>query len=842
MQPAESRFGPYEVFAPLGAGGMGEVFKARDRRLDRIVALKTSREQFTDRFAREARASAALNHPHIATLYDVGPDYLVMEFVEGETLQGPLPAARAMAYARQILNALDAAHRKGIIHCDLKPANILISKGGVKLLDFGLAQIKQKLKLGEETSTMVLPAAGEIAGTLQYMAPEQLQGKPADARTDIFAFGLLLYEMLTGQQIFQGSDAASVISAVMSAAPRTLPVAQLPVAPGIERIILQCLAKDPDDRWQSAADIERALDLLELSPPAPVPATRPNRWAWRGLAAAFVTGALITIGLLRFMRPAPEPQWTSRPITYSGRAYNPALSPDGKQVAFLWLRDNSENGLYIQLVNGGNPLRLPVDQVRGRPAWSPDSSQIAFVTDSGLNLMAALGGSPRRVAEFPSGATPAYVAWSPSGRYFVVDLGWRLGLSTVSAESAEFKPLTKPTAATDYYPALSPDGRAVAFIRRTSTYNSAIVVLPLTREGAGGGTERTLTAGIWNINSLDWTSNSSAIIFEGSAGGSNASLWRIDSGGGTPLRLNMPSAVSGAPSVARQSDRMVYVNGQYETKVFKIALGSPNASHNAAEPQTLVEGIGDHSDLAVAPDGSRIAFVSNRTGSKEVWTANADGSGQTQITFYNGPAVGSPHWSPDGRQIVFDGYAGGSSDIYLIPAAGGKALRLTTDSGNEVRPTWAHDGQWIYYSWDHPGRPRGIWKIRPSGGEPVQVVPFGNNAHETPDGKWLYVAGPSQLWRIRPDGTEKTDVSSAPGNTNEWNLGARSLFMLDPKTLDLLRMPFSTGVFENAYHFDPASRPSGSGTAIAVPSDESYAIYRKVTRSVNTLTLIEGFR
>src|SRR5436305_9369126 len=217
MSGARRTFGPYEILAPIGAGGMGEVFKARDTRLDRIVALKTSREQFTDRFAREARAAAALNHPHIATLHDVGPDYLVMEFVEGETLRGPLPAARALAYARQILDALDAAHRKGITHCDLKPANIMVAKSGIKLLDFGLAQVKQKLKLDDRTTTMAMPVEGAIEGTLQYMAPEQLQGKPADARTDIFAFGLVLYEMLSGKRAFVGDNAASVISAIMTA-------------------------------------------------------------------------------------------------------------------------------------------------------------------------------------------------------------------------------------------------------------------------------------------------------------------------------------------------------------------------------------------------------------------------------------------------------------------------------------------------------------------------------------------------------------------------------------------------------------------------------------------------
>jgi serine/threonine protein kinase len=311
---------------------MGEVFKARDTRLDRVVALKTSRAQFTDRFQREARAIAALNHPHIATLYDVGPEYLVMEFVEGEVLRGPLPLARALLYARQILEALEAAHAKGIVHRDLKPANVMLAKSGVKLLDFGLAQMKAQapnLSTGEQTATMAMTAEGTIAGTLQYMSPEQLQGKEVDARSDLFAFGAVLYEMLTGLRAFTGDNAASVISAVMTSEPR--PVCELkPAVPaGVERVIALCLKKDPDERWQSARDIRHALDLVERAGPlvaASPGAARKLRW-W--VAAAFVAGAALAALGIRSMTPKPSEPPAFRPLTYSGRAERPSLSPDG---------------------------------------------------------------------------------------------------------------------------------------------------------------------------------------------------------------------------------------------------------------------------------------------------------------------------------------------------------------------------------------------------------------------------------------------------------------------------------------------------------------------------------
>src|SRR4051794_29112317 len=287
MSNAPARqFGPYQVIAPIGEGGMGQVFKARDTRLDRIVALKISHARFTDRFAREARATAALNHPHIATLYDVGPDYLVMEFIEGETLGGPLPLARALLYAGQILDALDAAHHKGIVHRDLKPANVMVSKSGVKLLDFGLAQQKAPATAGDQTATMALSTEATIAGTLQYMSPEQLQGKEADARSDIFAFGLTFYELLTGRRAFDGDNAASIISAIMTSEPPALPQQELTLPPALDRVLRMCVAKDPDDRWQSASDVRRGLELVTATPEATEPVPLPKRFRWGWVLAA----------------------------------------------------------------------------------------------------------------------------------------------------------------------------------------------------------------------------------------------------------------------------------------------------------------------------------------------------------------------------------------------------------------------------------------------------------------------------------------------------------------------------------------------------------------------------
>ena len=276
------------MISPLGEGGMGEVWKARDTRLGREVAIKVAKADFSERFEREARAVAALNHPNICTLHDVGPNYLVMEFIEGAPLKGPLPTEKAVEYAGQILDALDAAHRKGITHRDLKPANILVTKQGIKLLDFGLAKQAGPMQTGEENLSEALTEKGQIVGMLQHMSPEQLQGKAVDARSDLFSFGCVFYEMLSGKRAFQGENAASVIAAILEREP-----APLEVAPPLDRIIRTCLAKDPDQRFQTALDLKRALQWSASSGVEAQSLPAPSRpWPWI-IAATLATAVAL---------------------------------------------------------------------------------------------------------------------------------------------------------------------------------------------------------------------------------------------------------------------------------------------------------------------------------------------------------------------------------------------------------------------------------------------------------------------------------------------------------------------------------------------------------------------
>ena len=396
---AGDQLGPYQLLSPLGEGGMGEVWRARDTRLDRTVALKVSKADFTERFEREARAVAALNHPNICTLHDVGPNYLVMELVDGAPLKGPLPVEKAVEYGGQILDALDAAHRKGITHRDLKPDNILVTKQGIKLLDFGLAkQAAAPLKDPDATLVAGLTGQGQIVGTLQYMSPEQLHSKEADARSDIFAFGCVLYEMLSGKRAFEGASAASVIAAILEREP-----APLDVAPPLDRVIRKCLAKDPDERFQNARDLKYNLTLARDRPPAV--ARQSNRWLLPSIAAASLALGAFTHRALSPASPHTSTQQRAVRLVIpppDGGQIEPfagfAISPDGRTAAFVASVDGKSE-LWVRQLDGNQNRRLRGTVGARSPFWSPDGRSIAFSSNSKLFRVDTNGGEPVSICE-----------------------------------------------------------------------------------------------------------------------------------------------------------------------------------------------------------------------------------------------------------------------------------------------------------------------------------------------------------------------------------------------------------------------------------------------------------
>ena len=387
-----TRLGPYEILSALGAGGMGEVWKARDTRLNRLVAIKASLGPFNERFEREAQAIAAVNHHHVCALYDVGPDYLVMEYVECEPLHGPVPVAQALELAAQILDALAAAHDKGIVHRDLKPGNILVTKSGVKVLDFGLARITHGAAGHSpsvvDTHAVSLTAAGSILGTLPYMSPEQVEGHEADARSDIFAFGIVLYELIAGTRPFTGKTQAALVASILTGEPRPLFEVQPHTPRGLAEVVRTCLEKDPEKRWQSARDVRHALRLI-AAPPGPSIPWRSVR-VWQGLAVSMAAIAL-GIGAWLYQPKAPgSPARFEAPVPDGVTLFDDvSVSPDGRKLVFA----DAQSGLWLRDLGALDWRRLPGTDGASSPIWSPDSRYVGFIVDDTLSRIDTTGGS-----------------------------------------------------------------------------------------------------------------------------------------------------------------------------------------------------------------------------------------------------------------------------------------------------------------------------------------------------------------------------------------------------------------------------------------------------------------
>ena len=490
-----TQVGPYEILGLLGAGGMGEVYRARDTRLGRQVAIKFAAEKFSDRFEREARAVAALNHPHICTLYDVGPNYLVMEMVEGQPLAGPLPLERVLLFARQILAALAEAHGKGITHRDLKPGNILVTAQGVKLLDFGLAKLattgaeassEALVGAAAESLTVSQPLTGQhtILGTAHYMSPEQAQGKPADARSDLFSFGLVLYEMVTGRRAFDGANPSSVIAAIIEReAPSVAAVA--PVA--LDRVLQKCLAKDPGERWQAARDIRHALDLTEDATGAAASTARD----WRTLALASIAACVAaSVFAIALYATRPQPILEARRLNFhltppSGTEFQFAptgggavISPDGRRVALVAFANGTPR-LWIRALDATTSRELQDTDGARFPFWSPDNRSIGFFANGRLRRIDLAGGAIVDLASAPDsrGGT-----WNADGTIvFAATASGSLYRVNASGGTPTLLTTLAATETSHRWPRFLSDGRALLYY--VSGENAGVYVTTLDQPG-----------------------------------------------------------------------------------------------------------------------------------------------------------------------------------------------------------------------------------------------------------------------------------------------------------------------------------------------------------------------
>ncbi len=868
----------YEILDKLGEGGMGVVWKARDTRLNRLVAIKTlpagklADEGRQRRFIQEAQAASALNDPNIVTIYEIasenGADFIAMEYVDGKTLGQLIPKRgmrleETLRYAIQMAGALAKAHAAGIVHRDLKPGNIMINaEGRVKLLDFGLAKLTEANPPGgpdEDTRTLRAHSEeGTIAGTAAYMSPEQAESKPVDARSDIFSFGAVLYEMATGTRAFQGDSKLSTLSAVLRENPKPPSQVVSDVPRELDRIIARCLRKDPARRFQAMPDLKVALeDLKEESDSGTADGAPPAKPRPRLMLAAAAVALMVAAAAAWFLlRPAskPLPPMQSVPLTtYTGSQGRASFSPDGSQVAFDWTGEKGDHpDIYVKLVEGGTPLRLTTGHAAAyRPAWSPDGRQIAFLRAGGVYSISPLGGPERKLTDAPVNS----LAWMPDSQSLLVSSARNAGephsIFQLSLRTGEMRPVTSPPPPAnpgdgDYSPAVSPDGRTLAFLRQVRA-DEEVYAQPL-----AGGPARLLTRRSQQRQGLVWASNREVLFCD--LAGLSGPMWRMAADGRSeqqPVAGVLDGAVD--PAIAHPANgpaRLAYTRTATDPNIWsmEIAPDAHGGVQTAREPASIFASTRVDISPQFSPDGKRIAFASNRDGHTEIWAGGSDGSGLAELTTLRSPRCGSPRWSPDGTEIVFDSLAAGSNDIWMVGSDGGPPEQLTTEPSNEARPSFSRDGRWIYFRSDRSGSEQ-IWKM-PSSAPFRPAVRLTENGgydeDEAPDGKLLYYTRPrGGLWAMPVAGGQETLVLKQV-IAGYWALAENGIYYLD------LAARSSDGVtplmwFSVATHkqvqVGAVRKPILSATpTLSVTSDGRHIAWAQIDRWQSELMLIDNFR
>jgi Tol biopolymer transport system component len=819
MLTAGTRLGPYEIVAPIGAGGMGEVFKARDTRLDRSVAIKVLPEalardpEFKSRFEHEARAISSLNHPNICTLYDVGHEngthYLVMELIEGESLagrlsKGPLPFDQIVRYGAQIAEALDRAHRAGVIHRDLKPGNVMLTKSGAKLLDFGLAKTggapPTPAAYSGETHRMPITREGVVMGTFQYMAPEQIEGEAADARTDIFALGAVLYEMATGKRAFHGKTRTSLIAAIVSAEPPPISTIQPVTPPAFERVVSTCLRKDPEERWQNARDVALALKAISEES-----ADRPPRTSKRA-ALPLLLAALAATAIafaLYFWRAATEKD-AATPIrtlvlapektTFEFRNYGapPAISPDGTRIVFGAASQGKPRTLWIRPLDSLTAKELPGTEGAMFPFWSADSRLVGFFTDTSLKKIDTSGGSSLIVCPADDGRGGA---WSPDGRTIV--FGHRYsGLFRVAAGGGTPVQISKVdgTFASHRWPAFLPDGKSVLYLatpsgsehRDNTVYMTTIdgkVQKPIVKATNEPhyldgyllvARDRILTAQRLDVRKMEVT--------------------------GEPVSLSQQQIETA--SLLSRSMVSVSADGTLVYQTGEVALNTRLTWFDRAGK--IVGAFGDDAPyqmVSIAPDAKTVAFTYATSVQPNIWLFDVARGVRTRLTFGDGPHYG-PAFSPDSRNVAF--YSRNPNALIrknLQTGAEETVLSMPAPASAPSTLTWSPDSQTILYT--DAGRATRSDLRWLSLAEGKSHTFLATNAVETngrfsPDGKWVaYQSSESGLQQVYvapfPPTGAKWQISTVGGVVPRWRADGKELFYVVPTSYDLMAVPISLG-------------------------------------------------